>query len=76
MFHLPNQSVSAHALARVNFPLFVVKTLTERHVLVAGGGGESNTGIANSIEIYELFKCPKSNTCRAKRVAHFDTGMF
>lgn len=74
MFHLPNKSVPAHTLARVNFPLYIVKALTERHILVAGGGGEAKTGVVNSIEIYELFKCPINNTCRAKRMAHFDTG--
>lgn len=34
-------------LARVNFPLYSVEMLTSRHVLVAGGGGSSNTGVAN-----------------------------
>lgn len=34
-------------LARVDFPLYTLQTLTNRHVLVAGGGGASNTGVAN-----------------------------
>lgn len=34
-------------LARVNFPLYSVEMLTSRHILVAGGGGSSNTGVAN-----------------------------
>lgn len=34
-------------LARVNFPLYTVEMLTSRHVLVAGGGGSSKTGVAN-----------------------------
>ena len=34
-------------LARVNFPLYSVQMLTSRHVLVAGGGGSSKTGVAN-----------------------------
>lgn len=34
-------------LARVNFPLYTVQMLTSRHVLVAGGGGSSKTGVAN-----------------------------
>lgn len=34
-------------LARVNFPLYSVEMLTSRHVLVAGGGGSSKTGVAN-----------------------------
>lgn len=34
-------------LARVNFPLYTLQMLTSRHVLVAGGGGSSKTGVAN-----------------------------
>lgn len=34
-------------LARVNFPLYALQMLTSRHVLVAGGGGSSKTGVAN-----------------------------
>lgn len=34
-------------LARVNFPLYAVDMLTSRHILVAGGGGSSKTGVAN-----------------------------
>ncbi|XP_066143816.1 guanine nucleotide-exchange factor SEC12 [Euwallacea fornicatus] len=41
-------------LARINFPLFSVQMLTNRHVLVAGGGGSSRTGVANGFEIFEL----------------------
>ncbi|GBP70940.1 Prolactin regulatory element-binding protein [Eumeta japonica] len=41
-------------LARVDFPLYTVQTLTSRHVLVAGGGGASKTGVANGFEVFEL----------------------
>ncbi|KAL4720850.1 hypothetical protein ACJJTC_016719 [Scirpophaga incertulas] len=41
-------------LARVDFPLYTLQTLTNRHVIVAGGGGSSNTGVANGFEIFEL----------------------
>ncbi|XP_069698458.1 guanine nucleotide-exchange factor SEC12 [Periplaneta americana] len=41
-------------LARVNFPLYTLQMLTSRHVLVGGGGGSSNTGVANGFEIFEL----------------------
>lgn len=34
-------------LARVNFPLYAVQMLTNRHVIVGGGGGSSKTGVAN-----------------------------
>ncbi|CAG9784693.1 unnamed protein product [Diatraea saccharalis] len=41
-------------LARVDFPLYTLQTLTNRHVIVAGGGGASNTGVHNGFEIFEL----------------------
>lgn len=34
-------------LAKVDFPLYTLQTITNRHVIVAGGGGASNTGVAN-----------------------------
>lgn len=33
--------------AKVNFPLYAVEMLTERHFVVAGGGGEAKTGVPN-----------------------------
>lgn len=63
----------SNLLARVNFPPYCVKTLTERHLLVAGGGGQARTGIKNCIEIFELVHVP-GGTCRAKLAAHFETG--
>lgn len=43
-------------LARVNFPLYTVQMLTSRHVLVAGGGGSSKTGVANGfVSIHHFF---------------------
>ncbi|XP_054718747.1 prolactin regulatory element-binding protein-like [Uloborus diversus] len=59
-------------LARVNFPLYTVHSLSERHILVAGGGGGAKTGIHNVIEIYELIN--NGRTCRAQSVTHFKTG--
>ncbi|KAL5017543.1 hypothetical protein ScPMuIL_007132 [Solemya velum] len=41
-------------LAKSEFPLYVVKSLGERHFLVAGGGGAAKTGINNAIDIYEV----------------------
>lgn len=41
-------------LAKVNFPLYTVQMLTNRHVIVGGGGGSAKTGVANGFEIYEL----------------------
>lgn len=36
-------------LAHTDFPLYTVRSLDERHFLVAGGGGQAKTGIANAI---------------------------
>lgn len=36
-------------LARVNFPLYTIAVLSDRHVLFAGGGGGAKTGILNVI---------------------------
>ncbi|KAG1696152.1 Prolactin regulatory element-binding protein [Nymphon striatum] len=59
-------------LARVNFPLYTVNCISERHIVVAGGGGNSKTGIDNVIEIYELVN--DNGTCKAKPVTRFETG--
>ncbi|GFS65752.1 prolactin regulatory element-binding protein [Trichonephila inaurata madagascariensis] len=59
-------------LARVNFPIYTVHSITERHILIAGGGGGAKTGIPNVIEIYELIN--NGSTCRAESVTHFETG--
>ena len=36
-------------VAHTDFPLYTVRMLGERHFLVAGGGGQAKTGIANAI---------------------------
>ncbi|EDS45209.1 prolactin regulatory element-binding protein [Culex quinquefasciatus] len=50
----PTRKPNDGLLARVNFPLYAIEMLTSRHVLVAGGGGASKTGVANGFEIYEV----------------------
>lgn len=50
----PTRKPNDGLLARVNFPLYAIEMLTSRHVLVAGGGGASKTGVANGFEIYEI----------------------
>ncbi|XP_072936813.1 guanine nucleotide-exchange factor SEC12 [Epargyreus clarus] len=59
-------------LAKVDFPLYTLQTLTDRHVLVAGGGGASNTGVANGFEVFEL----SHNGTRfvAEEVMRYETG--
>ncbi|XP_055594357.1 prolactin regulatory element-binding protein [Uranotaenia lowii] len=51
----PTRKPNDGLLARVNFPLYAIEMLTSRHVLVAGGGGASKTGVANGFEIYEIY---------------------
>ncbi|KAI6210010.1 Prolactin regulatory element-binding protein [Aphelenchoides besseyi] len=41
-------------LATCPMPVFTVKNLGPRHVLVAGGGGAAKTGVSNQIRIYLL----------------------
>ncbi|XP_044266804.1 prolactin regulatory element-binding protein [Tribolium madens] len=50
----PSRKYIDNILARLNFPLYTVQMLTNRHVIVGGGGGSSKTGVANGFEIFEL----------------------
>lgn len=43
----PTRKNLNNILARVNFPLYTVQMLTNRHIIVGGGGGQSKTGVAN-----------------------------
>ncbi|KAK9509862.1 hypothetical protein O3M35_004763 [Rhynocoris fuscipes] len=68
----PTRKKSDGLLARVNFPLYALQMLTTRHVLVAGGGGSSKTGVANGFEIFELIF--DGETFIAKEVMRHETG--
>ncbi|KAH8297936.1 hypothetical protein KR018_001244 [Drosophila ironensis] len=68
----PTRRRSDGLLARVNFPLYAVDMLTSRHIVVAGGGGSSKTGVANGFEIYELYH-NGSHFC-AEEVLRHETG--
>ncbi|KAI5636019.1 prolactin regulatory element-binding protein [Phthorimaea operculella] len=59
-------------LARVDFPLYTVQTLTNRHILVAGGGGAANTGVANGFEIFELSH--NGTKFVAEEIMRYETG--
>lgn len=59
-------------LARVNFPLYTVQMLTSRHVLVGGGGGSANTGVANGFEIFEISH--DGDMFIAEEVIRYETG--
>ncbi|KAJ8947488.1 hypothetical protein NQ318_009791 [Aromia moschata] len=43
----PTRRNTEDILARVNFPLYTIQMLSNRHVIVGGGGGSSKTGVAN-----------------------------
>lgn len=36
-------------IAKSDFPMYIIKPLSERHFLVAGGGGQAKTGVSNVI---------------------------
>ncbi|CAH0556828.1 unnamed protein product [Brassicogethes aeneus] len=59
-------------LARVNFPLYTIQMLSNRHVLVGGGGGSSKTGVANGFEIFEIAHDGKKFI--AEEVTRHETG--
>jgi len=41
--------------AKVSYPLYAVRMLTDRHFIVAGGGGAAKTGVKNGfVSIYSL----------------------
>ena len=62
-------------LARLDFPPYCMKVVSERHILVAGGGGSSKTGVPNCIDIYELIYDPVANTGRLNLATRFDNGL-
>lgn len=61
-------------LARLDFPPYCMKVISERHILIAGGGGSSKTGVPNCIDIYELVYDPVANTGRVNLVTRYDNG--
>ncbi|XP_046566705.1 prolactin regulatory element-binding protein-like [Haliotis rubra] len=60
-------------LSTTDFPLYAVRSLGDRHFLVAGGGGQAKTGVPNAVEIYEL-KLSDNKVLSASLCRH-DTGL-
>nr|SVE72997.1 EOG090X07XQ [Ceriodaphnia reticulata] len=58
--------------AKVNFPLYGIDMLTDRHFVVAGGGGAAKTGVSNGFAIYQLTF--NGDQCVATEVGKHDTG--
>nr|SVE93679.1 EOG090X07XQ [Scapholeberis mucronata] len=60
--------------AQVNFPLYAVEMLTERHFVVGGGGGEAKTGVRNGFTTFQLSF--NGQHCVATEVGDHNTGRF
>lgn len=61
----------ALALTKVDFPIYYMETISERHFIIAGGGGSSKTGVHNQINIFELV--PTGSGCAANLVSRYET---
>nr|SVE75816.1 EOG090X07XQ [Daphnia hispanica] len=66
------QELRGDAAAKVNFPLYTVEMLTDRHFVVAGGGGAAKTGVSNGFATYQLTF--NGEQCVATQVGKHDTG--
>lgn len=45
------QSKKAPLIGESGIPAYCLKTIGSRHILVAGGGGASKTGVLNEIQV-------------------------
>ena len=43
----PAEKSKGDLAGKVNFPLYTIKMLTNRHFIVGGGGGAAKTGVYN-----------------------------
>lgn len=59
----------ALSLCTVDFPIYYIESISERHVVIAGGGGVSKTGVHNQIVLIEL--SPSNGSCFATFIAKF-----
>lgn len=55
----------------VDFPIFYIECISERHFIIAGGGGSSKTGVHNQINILELV--PLGDSCTAEMIMKYTT---
>lgn len=55
----------------VDFPIYYMECISERHFVVAGGGGSAKTGVHNQINILELVPTPEA--CTANLVTKYNT---
>lgn len=62
---------SALSLYTVDFPIYFIESISERHIVIAGGGGSSKTGVYNQINVLELV--PTQGSCSAEIVMKYQT---
>lgn len=55
----------------VDFPIYYIECISERHFVIAGGGGSSKTGVHNQINILELV--PTDDSCAADLIMKYKT---
>lgn len=55
----------------VDFPIYYIECISERHFVVAGGGGSAKTGVHNQINILELV--PTTEACTTNLVTKYHT---
>lgn len=55
----------------VDFPIYFIECISERHFVIAGGGGSAKTGVHNQINILELV--PTKQSCAADLVMKYNT---
>lgn len=55
----------------VDFPIYYIQCISERHFIIAGGGGSSKTGVHNQINILELI--PQGDSCAAELIMKYHT---
>lgn len=59
----------AVAIFAVDFPIYYIESISERHIVIAGGGGSSKTGVHNQINILELI--PTGESCTVELVTKY-----
>lgn len=62
---------SALTIYAADYPIYYIECISERHFIIAGGGGSSKFGVHNQINIVELV--PTGDSCAANLVMKFKT---
>lgn len=62
---------SARLLNLVDFPIYHIECMSERHFIITGGGGIAKTGILNQMNVFEL--TPNRDSCSAELVLKYNT---